>query len=137
VLRLQCSRLAWQTVGLESMELATAGLNKQQECATLATQQGNAFHPPSRPNVTRLACAAAAAAVACVCRQIFFACMCATLTLNLSRSAGKALIHSGSFGWFNQVSDGGGGGQQGRLHHHRKDWWVGLGGRPSRVCRVV
>lgn len=35
--------------------------------------------------------------------QIFFACMCATLTLNLSRSAGKALIHSGSFGWFNQV----------------------------------
>lgn len=34
--------------------------------------------------------------------QIFFACMCATLTLNLSRSAGKALIHSGSFGWFNQ-----------------------------------
>eukprot|EP00879_Flechtneria_rotunda_P014208 GHRR01014845.1.p1 GENE.GHRR01014845.1~~GHRR01014845.1.p1 ORF type:complete len:327 (+),score=70.66 GHRR01014845.1:591-1571(+) len=36
--------------------------------------------------------------------QIFFACMCATLTLNLSRSAGKAIIHSGSFGWFNQVS---------------------------------
>ncbi len=34
--------------------------------------------------------------------QIFFACMCATLTLNLSRSAGKALFHSGSFGWFNQ-----------------------------------
>ena len=35
--------------------------------------------------------------------QIFFACMCATLTLNLSRSAGKAILHSGSFGWFNQV----------------------------------
>eukprot|EP00878_Enallax_costatus_P009157 GHUV01009572.1.p1 GENE.GHUV01009572.1~~GHUV01009572.1.p1 ORF type:complete len:712 (+),score=175.93 GHUV01009572.1:218-2353(+) len=34
--------------------------------------------------------------------QIFFACMCATLTLNLSRSAGKALLHTGSFGWFNQ-----------------------------------
>jgi chloride channel 7 len=35
--------------------------------------------------------------------QIFFACMCATLSLNLSRSAGKALLHSGTFGWFNQV----------------------------------
>lgn len=34
--------------------------------------------------------------------QIFFACMCAVMTLNLSRSAGKALFHSGSFGWFNQ-----------------------------------
>ncbi|KAF8068428.1 clcD [Scenedesmus sp. PABB004] len=34
--------------------------------------------------------------------EIFFACMCATLTLNLSRSAGKAIFHSGSFGWFNQ-----------------------------------
>jgi hypothetical protein len=32
--------------------------------------------------------------------------MCATLTLNLSRSAGKALFHSGSFGWFNQVRCG-------------------------------
>lgn len=29
--------------------------------------------------------------------------MCATLTLNLSRSAGKALFHEGSFGWFSQV----------------------------------
>lgn len=37
--------------------------------------------------------------------QIFFACMCATLTLSLSRSAGKAIFHSGSFGWFNQVGE--------------------------------
>jgi chloride channel 7 len=34
--------------------------------------------------------------------QIFFACMCGVLTLNLSHSAGKALLHSGSFGWFTQ-----------------------------------
>lgn len=34
--------------------------------------------------------------------QIFFACMSATLTLNLLRSAGKALLHSGVFGWFNE-----------------------------------
>jgi hypothetical protein len=34
--------------------------------------------------------------------QIFFACTCATLTLNLLRSAGKALLHSGVFGWFNE-----------------------------------
>ncbi|KAI8462301.1 MAG: voltage gated chloride channel-domain-containing protein, partial [Monoraphidium minutum] len=34
--------------------------------------------------------------------QIFFACMAATLTLNLLRSAGKALLHSGVFGWFNE-----------------------------------
>ncbi len=34
--------------------------------------------------------------------QIFFACMSATLSLNLLRSAGKALLHSGVFGWFNE-----------------------------------
>jgi len=34
--------------------------------------------------------------------QIFYACMCATLTLNLMRSAGKALLHNGVFGWFNE-----------------------------------
>lgn len=51
--------------------------------------------------------------LAAVCMQIFFACMCATLTLNLSRSAGKALIHSGSFGWFNQVRQEAGGEQGG------------------------
>ncbi|GIL61585.1 hypothetical protein Vafri_16055 [Volvox africanus] len=34
--------------------------------------------------------------------QVFYACMCATLTLNLSRSAGKALQGKGSFGWFDK-----------------------------------
>lgn len=34
--------------------------------------------------------------------QIFFACMCAALTLNLLRSAGRALLHSGVFGWFDE-----------------------------------
>ena len=34
--------------------------------------------------------------------QIFFACMAATLTLNLARSAGKALLHTGVFGWFSE-----------------------------------
>ncbi|KAG2428222.1 hypothetical protein HXX76_011901 [Chlamydomonas incerta] len=34
--------------------------------------------------------------------QVFYACMCAVLTLNLSRSAGKALLGQGSFGWFDK-----------------------------------
>mmetsp|Transcript_13128 Transcript_13128/g.35103 ORF Transcript_13128/g.35103 Transcript_13128/m.35103 type:complete len:785 (-) Transcript_13128:79-2433(-) len=32
--------------------------------------------------------------------QVFFACMCATLALNLSKSAGAALTGRGHFGWF-------------------------------------
>ncbi|EFJ51659.1 hypothetical protein VOLCADRAFT_56749, partial [Volvox carteri f. nagariensis] len=34
--------------------------------------------------------------------QVFYACMCATLTLNLSRSVGKALQGKGTFGWFDK-----------------------------------
>ncbi|PNW78323.1 hypothetical protein CHLRE_09g402051v5 [Chlamydomonas reinhardtii] len=34
--------------------------------------------------------------------QVFYACMCSVLTLNLSRSAGKALLGQGSFGWFDK-----------------------------------
>jgi hypothetical protein len=33
--------------------------------------------------------------------QLFFASMCAVLTLNLCRSAGKAALGKGHFGWFN------------------------------------
>ncbi|GAX85776.1 hypothetical protein CEUSTIGMA_g13191.t1 [Chlamydomonas eustigma] len=34
--------------------------------------------------------------------QVFFACMCATLALNISKSALKAFTGSGQFGWFDQ-----------------------------------
>lgn len=34
--------------------------------------------------------------------QAFFACMCAVLSLNLARSAGKAMIGQGYFGWFDR-----------------------------------
>uniref|UniRef100_A0A7R9VET4 Chloride channel protein n=1 Tax=Chlamydomonas euryale TaxID=1486919 RepID=A0A7R9VET4_9CHLO len=34
--------------------------------------------------------------------QVFFACMMATLALNVSKSAGKWLLGSGSFGWFEE-----------------------------------
>ncbi|KAG2489363.1 hypothetical protein HYH03_012193 [Edaphochlamys debaryana] len=34
--------------------------------------------------------------------QVFYACMCAVLTLNLSRSAGKAMIGKGTFGLFDK-----------------------------------
>jgi chloride channel 7 len=34
--------------------------------------------------------------------QIFFACMCAVMTLNLGRSAGLAVLRNGFFGWFTQ-----------------------------------
>ena len=34
--------------------------------------------------------------------QVFFACMMATLTLNLSKSAWRAMQGEGTFGWFNQ-----------------------------------
>ena len=50
--------------------------------------------------------------------QVFYACMCSVLTLNLSRSAGKALLGQGSFGWFDkevafEVCVGWGGGERG------------------------
>lgn len=34
--------------------------------------------------------------------QIFFACMCSVASLNLLRSVGRALLHTGAFGWFSQ-----------------------------------
>jgi chloride channel 7 len=34
--------------------------------------------------------------------QIFFACMCSVAALNLLRSAGRALLRAGAFGWFSQ-----------------------------------
>jgi hypothetical protein len=57
--------------------------------------------------------------------------MCATLTLNLSRSAGKALIHSGSFGWFNQVGPNWGY-TRGQMCVRRDE--ICVGNEPTKCC---
>ncbi len=57
-------------------------------CACLATNANQSLHATPRATLSL--------------PQIFFACMCSILTLNLSRSAGKALLGKGSFGWFDK-----------------------------------
>eukprot|EP00967_Tisochrysis_lutea_P073880 scaffold99049_cov18-Tisochrysis_lutea.AAC.2 len=52
--------------------------------------------PAGSALVVRHACAC----MYCITTQVFFACMCATLALNLSKSAGAALTGRGHFGWF-------------------------------------
>ena len=59
--------------------------------------------PPACSSLS--ACSQPAAATACTPRpspQVFFACMCTVLSLNLLKSAAQAILGSGHFGWFDQ-----------------------------------